>query len=433
MGGSRALLLLALSLAAALPVARCGGKRVLALIGDGGVRASHSRFFQGLRDAGLELDIKAVDDDGLLLRNFGSWHYDHLLLFAPHATGFGGDVTRTAILDFVDAGGNLLLALAPGASAAMRGLAADVGAEPLEPRGAAVFDHFSRQAAGGAADPALIATSAWADSVAVFGGAPPAAPVLFRGVAAAVPAGSELVMVALSASPTAYSSDPKRPEPSLPAGGGAALVSLLQARNNARALVAGSLDMFSDELFAAPVTVAATGESFPESGNRAFTLAAALWAFQRRAVLRASPPRHRVVTAGRGEEGPPLYRVKDEVEFEVDIFEGRGDGEVPYKADDVQLSFTMLDPHVRQPLVALGNGTFRLAFTVPDVYGVFKYEIDYRRPGYSYIRLRQVIPVQPFKHDEYERFLLPAYPYYASTLSTMAAFFLAGWVFLYGK
>jgi len=39
--------------------------------------------------------------------------------------------------------------------------------------------------------------------------------------------------------------------------------------------------------------------------------------------------------------------------------------------------------------------------------------------------------VRPFKHDEYERFLLAAYPYYASALSTMVAFFGLGWVFLY--
>jgi hypothetical protein len=35
-------------------------------------------------------------------------------------------------------------------------------------------------------------------------------------------------------------------------------VLLLQARNNARVMVAGSLDMFSNELFDAAVTVAAS-------------------------------------------------------------------------------------------------------------------------------------------------------------------------------
>jgi hypothetical protein len=41
--------------------------------------------------------------------------------------------------------------------------------------------------------------------------------------------------------------------------------------------------------------------------------------------------------------------------------------------------------------------------------------------------------VQPLKHDQYERFILTAYPYYASALSTLLAFFVAGFAFLYSK
>lgn len=93
----------------------------------------------------------------------------------------------------------------------------------------------------------------------------------------------------------------------------------------------------------------------------------------------------------------------------------------------------MLDPYVRQPMTHNGNGRFSLQFKVPDVYGVFKYVIDYKSLGYSYIHLQQVVPVRPFKHDEYERFLLPAYPYYVSVLSTMVAFFMLGFVYLYSK
>lgn len=103
------------------------------------------------------------------------------------------------------------------------------------------------------------------------------------------------------------------------------------------------------------------------------------------------------------------------------------------RAEDLQIAFTMLDPHIRQPMQHDGNGRYSLRFKVPDVYGVFKYVIDYSHRGYSYISLQEVVPVQPFKHDEFERFLVPAYPYYASVLSTMAAFFLIGVVFLYSK
>jgi oligosaccharyltransferase complex subunit beta len=93
----------------------------------------------------------------------------------------------------------------------------------------------------------------------------------------------------------------------------------------------------------------------------------------------------------------------------------------------------MLDPHYRIPLQHDGKGHFSVQFQVPDVYGVFKYVMEYKRKGYSYIDLELVVPVRPFKHDEYQRFLPAAYPYYASAASTMAAFFVVGLVLLYGK
>lgn len=103
------------------------------------------------------------------------------------------------------------------------------------------------------------------------------------------------------------------------------------------------------------------------------------------------------------------------------------------RADDVQLSFVMLDPYYRVPLKHDAKGHFSLQFQVPDVYGVFKYVVDYKHRGYSYIALQQVVPVRPFKHDEYDRFLLAAYPYYAGAASTMAAFLLVGLAVLYTK
>jgi oligosaccharyltransferase complex subunit beta len=41
--------------------------------------------------------------------------------------------------------------------------------------------------------------------------------------------------------------------------------------------------------------------------------------------------------------------------------------------------------------------------------------------------------VRPFKHDEYERFIVQAYPYYASVASMMAGFLALGALFLYTK
>jgi oligosaccharyltransferase complex subunit beta len=72
----------------------------------------------------------------------------------------------------VDSGKNLLLAASSDASDAIRSLALECGVE-LDDKGTAVYDHFSHQAAGGASDPTLIATTAVVDSKAIFGSSPP--------------------------------------------------------------------------------------------------------------------------------------------------------------------------------------------------------------------------------------------------------------------
>eukprot|EP00882_Tetradesmus_deserticola_P030394 GHRQ01034117.1.p1 GENE.GHRQ01034117.1~~GHRQ01034117.1.p1 ORF type:complete len:258 (+),score=82.52 GHRQ01034117.1:40-774(+) len=205
-------------------------KRVLALIGTSAVQDSHSQFFSSLQEAGFSVDIKAAKDKDLKLKDYDTFLYDSLIIFAPKASKFGGDISSEAILDFVDSGKNLLLAASSDASDAIRSLALECGVE-LDDKGTAVYDHFSYQTAGGATDPTLIATAAVVESQAIFGGSPPQAPVLFKGVAATVPSSSELVTVALSAEATAYSHDPRKamPEPpSLPVGATAAIVSLVQ-------------------------------------------------------------------------------------------------------------------------------------------------------------------------------------------------------------
>eukprot|EP00879_Flechtneria_rotunda_P025422 GHRR01027016.1.p1 GENE.GHRR01027016.1~~GHRR01027016.1.p1 ORF type:complete len:331 (+),score=101.31 GHRR01027016.1:89-1081(+) len=309
------------------------GERVLVLVGSGRYKDSHSQFLQGLQDNGLAVDIKGVNDKDLQLKDFDNFLYDSLVLLAPKATKFGGDISSQAIVDFVDSGKNLVLAASSDASDAIRSLALECGVE-LDDKGTEVNDHFNHQADRGAHDSALIATTAVVDSPAIFGSQPPKAPVLFKGLAAAVPASSELVTVALSAEATAYSHDPSKPlldPPTLPVGGSAALVSLVQARNNARVLVAGSLDLFSDKLFDAPVKVAATGKSHPKSGNKEFVLAVVLWTLQQRGVLSLGSLTHHLVTDPPGASSPALYRVNDEVEVSLQVHLKEDGRTTPYK------------------------------------------------------------------------------------------------------
>ncbi|MEW5304335.1 MAG: hypothetical protein WDW38_011025 [Sanguina aurantia] len=406
-------------------------QRVLVLLHTLDVKSSYSGFFSALEaQGGLQLEYRSHKDSSLRLREYGVWQYEHLILLTPKAEGFGGAIDAPTILEFVDAGRNLLIAASSDVSELMRTLATEVGVD-LDDKGTKVFDHFNYATfADGTQDHTAVLTGNVVQSAALVGAASLQAPVLFRGIASAVAADAELVTVVLSASSTAYSHDPRKAvlePPLLLTGQGASLVSAVQARNNARVVVAGSLELFSDEFFDAQVW---SKGAWSSTANRAFTSTLALWCFQQRGVLRATNFRHHHIGS---DEQPATYRVSDDVEVLVDVVEINGGVETPFRADDIQIEFTMLDPHIRLPLVDEGNGTFSLAYKVPDVYGVFKYVIDYRHLGYSYIEISHQVPVRPFKHNEYERFLTCAFPYYASAGSTMAAFFLLGFFYLYVK
>jgi len=93
----------------------------------------------------------------------------------------------------------------------------------------------------------------------------------------------------------------------------------------------------------------------------------------------------------------------------------------------------MLDPYVRKHLKADNNGKFSLTFTLPDVYGIFTFQVDYHREGYTNLFVDTKVQVRPFRHNEYERFIASAFPYYAATFSMLLGIFLFSLVFLYHK
>ena len=136
----------------------------------------------------------------------------------------------------------------------------------------------------------------------------------------------------------------------------------------------------------------------------------------------------------KGEPNPENYAIREDVEFFVDILEKIGNYEVPFRRDDLQLEFIMLDPYYRVPLRRLNRTeTFRAEFKVPDKLGVFKFKIEYKRHGYTFVEQETLVSLRQWKHNEFPRFQVQAYPYYASTFLMLAAFFLFTLMFLYSK
>jgi oligosaccharyltransferase complex subunit beta len=77
--------------------------------------------------------------------------------------------------------------------------------------------------------------------------------------------------------------------------------------------------------------------------------------------------------------------LQDDITYSLVIqeYDGEAGGWQPYAADDVQLEFVMLDPYIRTYLTPDASGRFAVTFKVPDVYGVYKFRVMYRRPGYT--------------------------------------------------
>ncbi|KAL6954548.1 Dolichyl-diphosphooligosaccharide--protein glycosyltransferase 48 kDa subunit [Sarracenia purpurea var. burkii] len=407
-------------------------RRILVLLDDLAFKSSHSIFFKSLQTRGFELDFKLADDRQITLQRYGQYLYDGLVLFSPTIERFGGSLDLADILDFVDSGHDLILTADVNASDLIRNIAAECGVDFDEDSSAMVMDHISYALSDTEGDHTLIAADDFIQSDVILGSAKIEAPVLFKGIGLSLNPANSLVMKVLGASPSAYSANPnaKLSNPPSLIGSAISLVSIVQARNNARIIIAGSLDLFSNRFFKSGVQKAGSPNKYGKSGNEQFVTELSKWVFHERGHLKAVSVRHHKV--GETDE-PAMYRINDDLEYSVEIHEWSGTSWEPYVANDVQVQFYMMSPYVLKTLSTNQKGLYYTSFKVPDVYGVFQFKIEYQRLGYTSLSLTKQIPVRPFKHDEYERFITTAFPYYGASFSTMAGFFIFSIIYLYNK
>ncbi|KAL5557235.1 hypothetical protein UlMin_039471 [Ulmus minor] len=407
-------------------------RRLLVLLDDLSLKSSHSIFLQSLQSRGFDLDFKLSGDSKLSLQRYGRYLYDGLVLFSPSTESFGGSLDLKAVVDFVDSGHDLILVADSTASDLIRNVATEFGVEFDEDSSAVAIDHSSYAVSETEGDHTLIASDEFIQSDVILGKTKIGAPVLFKGIAHSLNAANSLVWKVLSASPSAYSANPKSklPHPPSLTGSDISLVSVMQARNNARIMISGSLDLFSNRFFGSAVQKAGSSHKYEKSGNKQFVTELSKWVFHERGHLKAVNLRHSKV--GETDE-PAIYRIKDDLEFHFEIYEWSGKSWEPYVTNDVQVQFYMMSPYVLKTLATDQKGLYHTSFKVPDVYGVFQFKVEYQKLGYTTLSLSKQIPVRPFKHNEYERFITTAFPYYGASFTTMAGFFIFSFIFLYHK
>ncbi|CAL9191823.1 unnamed protein product [Musa hybrid cultivar] len=280
-----------------------------------------------------------------------------------------------------------------------------------------VIDHTSYAVSETEGDHTLISSDDFIKSDVILGDRMIEGPVLFRGIGHSLHAANSLVLKVLSASPAAYSTNPsaKLSRPSSLTGSAISLVSIVQARNNARVLITGSLDMGT-----LPCC-----RRHEKSGNEQFVTEISKWVFHERGHLKEKDFRNLAVNLHHHKVGetsePSMYWINDDLEYSVEIYEWSGSSWEPYLADDVQVQFYMMSPYVLKTLSTDQKGLYSTSFKVPDVYGVFQFKLDYQKLGYTSLSLSKQIPVQPFRHNEYERFITTAFPYYRASFSTVGS------------
>lgn len=198
---------------------------------------------------------------------------------------------------------------APGGSVrCARGAPSDVRDGALQ---TAVIDHLNYDVHDRDNRHTLVLAGGVLNNSLIVGPGGIANPVLYRGIGIALEDTNPLVCPVVWGNPSAYSYFPDESvaAPPVVAGQSVVLVAAAQARNNARMIFTGSIDMFSDEFFQRRTQRPGDKASAP-SGNLQLTTEMAQWLSKDRGVLRYSNVTHHIV----GQSSPPdSYTITDDV------------------------------------------------------------------------------------------------------------------------
>ncbi|KAF8940777.1 dolichyl-diphosphooligosaccharide--protein glycosyltransferase 48 kDa subunit-like protein [Dissophora ornata] len=415
------------------------GPRTLVLLDSLDDADTYMELWSDLQERQYNVTLHEVSSP-VALSKYDQRLFDHLIFLSPKMKEYPKGMSANSVVGFVADGGNVMVAGSPDLGNTLRELSREFDVE-YDSRFTTVLDHFNYDDdLGKKQHDAIVVNPAThmskIDAIVPLEQVP--GPILFRGIAHSVNPSNPLLTPILWAPQEAYSwesvnlGESADQDPTI-SGKDISLVSVMQARNNARITFLGSTEMLSDNFFGA--SAKKHGDKKTASGNRKFIEELTKWNFHEKGALDAVAVEHHKV----GEtEAPAHYRIKDNMTYTIHIAEYH-DGEWhPFSADDVQLELIMLDPYVRKTLeqVPLDDqstvGTFTTTLQLPDQYGVFKFTVNYKRPGMGYIESVTTVGIHPFRHDQYPRFISQAKPYYTSAASMGVGLLIFSFVYLWG-
>ena len=412
-------------------------KKTLVLLDDWNNVETNSIFWSQISEMGYQIEFKMANDKEIKLTNYGEYIYENIIFFAPtYITSDKNDITIEKLLKFIDDGHDLMIFGSSDAGKFIRDLVNEFGVDFYDFDSEvkdSIYLHYDTKESGlnrqllDLKDDEIIISKNVIGIHNIFKN--PKGYILYKGIGMDLDPQNKYVFPILSGDKNSYSVSKTTGEV-FSNGDHIKLVNGYQARNNRRIVVLGSTEVCSDKFYY--LSMGEDNKSILDSPNAIFCKDIINWNFQRTGVLKFTNVKH------NNNKGQTLetYRIKDYLEYYIDILEYdyTTDSWKNYDADDIQLSFIMMNPYyINQMKRLYGKPTYYAKFRAPEKHGVFKFIVDYHRTGYSYIFSSTKIPLRPFYHNEFPRFIPCAYPYYVSVFVILGAFILFSILFLYGK
>lgn len=343
--------------------------RALVILDDWNMIESHSMFWDQLRNASYELEFKMVDDNSIKLDFYGDKLFDSIILCVPSLTdeqAKNSEISIKKILKHFDDGGNLMIIADKNVDSYLRTLVTEFGVD-FDDYDSQVKDSLYLHSLKSNLNADLIDQRT--NNIVVTKNVIPVKNVfhhplnyiLYEGIGLDIDMHNQYLFSVLRADDNSYSVNSENGL-YYNFGDKIKLVAAYQGKNNKRVIISGSSSLCSNKFY---FLSSVDGMNPLNSANALFCNDLILWNTQNTGVLKYENVRHQ-----RKSDGVTLdiYRIKDELEYMVDIFEYdyKTDSWKPYLTDDLQIEYTMMSPFYRLQLkmLSMGKPTYYTSFKV---------------------------------------------------------------------
>ncbi|OAF71042.1 Oligosaccharyl transferase subunit [Intoshia linei] len=346
----------------------------------------------------------------LNIKKYGEYIYDNIVIMISKSRTIGG-LAIDALTDYVNEGKNLIIILERDNSEVIKKLVQKFGFKVATNGISSFADNFNNN--GGknykivkVAATNLARLSSVYDNMNIKD-----KNIMYDGCVIKCHGNDDLIFPLLNAPYTSYVNQKEGLSSNYPRSiGTSSLIAALQTRNNARVTLIGSSNMLSDKF-----------NILSQQTNLNVARNVISWGFKQKGVLQLVNPTHYIQSKDKSH---PQYTISQPIYYSIDAYQfniEKSPKWEPFITNQFQLEFIRIDPFYRLNLNSSQThiGRYEASFQLPDVFGIFKFSVIHNIPGYTYVDQIVTTSIAPLRHDQADRFVIAAYPYYMNAFVVM--------------